>query len=442
MRPGYGMFQQQSVKLRMTPQLRKAITLLSLSTPELLEVVHQEMNENPVLEFAGNEWDAYNVTPKFFRGIGRTDHTYDPLLYIAANEVSLERHLKEQLGFVKKIQPTIRKMVIFMIGNLDNNGYLGTNLNEISDVYKVQLSQAERALRILQSFEPRGVGARNLRECLLLQVQALSDCFPLVSALIRSHLQDVADYRIHKLSTMLQVAAHEIQTAIDVIKGLNPRPGAAFHIEAVPYIIPEVIIEKTDDEQLVVLLHQATSSRLAVNGYYERMVKENSDNNEVTKFLSGKLHAAKFFLMCLEQRRRTIFRVTQAIVEEQVDFFWKGAAHLKPMTLKQIADKLGVHESTVSRATAGKYAQTPWGIYELKYFFPSGLHMDMGDAASSERVKVRIKEWITGENHDKPYSDQKLADHLRQEGIHISRRTVSKYREELGISSSVRRKRI
>ena len=176
------------------------------------------------------------------------------------------------MSFVKKIPPTIRKIVAFMIGNLDNNGYLVSSLNEISDVCKVDLAQAELALRILQGFEPVGVGARNLRECLLLQVQSLSECFPLVSLLIRSHLKDVADYRIHKLSTMLQVTAQEIQAAIDVIKGLNPRPGAAFHTEAIHYIIPEVIIEKAG-EQLVVLIHQAASPRLSVNGDYERMVE-------------------------------------------------------------------------------------------------------------------------------------------------------------------------
>lgn len=441
MRPGYGMFQQQAAKMRLTPQLRKAITILQLSTPELLEVVQQEMNDNPVLEFTGNEWDAYNATRKFPSAIGRNDQIYDPLQHAPSNEVSLERHLKEQLSFVKKIPPTIRKIVTFMIGNLDNNGYLVSSLNEISEVFKVDLAQAELALRILQGFEPVGVGARNLRECLLLQVQSLSECFPLVSLLIRNHLKDVADYRIHKLSTILQATAHEIQTAIDVIKGLNPRPGAAFHTEAVPYIIPDVIIEK-EGEQLVVLIHQAASPRLSVNSYYERMVKDGSDNKEATKFLFGKINSATFFLKCLEQRRKTIFRVAQAIVEEQTDFFLKGASHLKPMTLKCIADKLDVHESTVSRATAGKYAQTPWGIFELKHFFPSGLQMDLGDAASSERVKARLKEWIHGENHAKPYSDQKLAELMMKEGIQISRRTVTKYREELGISSSLRRKRI
>lgn len=441
MRPGYGMFQQQAAKMRLTPQLRKAITILQLSTPELLEVVQQEMNDNPVLEFTGNEWDAYKASPKFHSAAIRRDHIYDPIHHAVSNEVSLERHLKEQLGFVKKIQPSTRKMIVFMIGNLDNNGYLVPSLNEISEVFKIDLAQAELALRILQGFEPVGVGARNLRECLLLQVQSLSECFPLVSLLIRNHLKDVADYRIHKLSTILQVTAQEIQAAIDVIKGLNPRPGAAFHTETVPYIIPEVIIEKAG-EQLVVLIHQAASPRISVNGYYERMVKDSSDNNEAKKFLFGKLNSAMFFLKCLEQRRKTIFRVAQAIVEEQSEFFWKGASHLKPMTLKCIADKLDVHESTVSRATAGKYAQTPWGIFELKHFFPTGLQMDLGDAASSERVKARLKEWIHGENHAKPYSDQKLAELMMKEGIQISRRTVTKYREELGISSSLRRKRI
>jgi RNA polymerase sigma-54 factor len=441
LRPGYGMFQQQTAKMRITPQLRKAIMILKLSTPELLEVIQQEVTENPVLEIAENKGDAYNFTPTFFHGARRTDSNNDPLLHVALNEVSLERHLKEQLGFINKITPAIRHTVSFMIGNLDHNGYLRSSLSEISEVCKLELAQVERALRILQSFEPRGIGARDLRECLLVQVQSLADCFPLVSLLIKNHLNDIANYHLHKLSTLLQVSVQEIQAAIDVIKGLNPRPGAAFHIETVHYIIPEVIIEKAG-EQLVVLLYQAASSGLSVSGYYERMAIENSDNNELNRFLTGKLHAAKFFLKCLEQRRRTIFRVTQAIVEEQSDFFWHGNAHLKPMTLKQIAEKLSVHESTVSRATAGKYAQTPWGIYELKYFFPSGLQMDIGDSASSEHVKSRIKRWMSEENPRKPYSDQKLADLLKEEGISISRRTITKYREELGISSSVRRKRI
>ncbi|OCT13893.1 RNA polymerase sigma-54 factor [Paenibacillus pectinilyticus] len=433
------MFHIQAAKMRMTPQLRKAITILQLSTPELLEVVQQEIVDNPVLEFTRDDGAAYSVARPYQH---KRDPNYDYFLHVAAsNDVSLETHIKEQLHFVQQISPEMRQILHYMIGNLDHNGYLTVDLPEISKACNVTLTQAERALRILQSFEPLGIGARNIKECLLLQVQSLSESFPIMTILIQNHLQDVAQYRIHKLSTELQVSTQELRTAIDLIKGLNPRPGAAFHIEPVHYLIPEVIVEKAGD-QLVVLLHQAASSRLAINGHYERMAQNTNENAEASKFLTGKLHAARFFLKCLDQRRKAIHRVAQAIVEEQSDFFWHGAGHLKPMTLKHIADKLAVHESTVSRATAGKYAQTPWGIFELTYFFPAGLQMEIGETASSEHVKVRIKACISEENIEKPYSDQKLADLLRQEGIHISRRTVTKYREELGISSSVRRKRI
>lgn len=441
LRPGYGMFQQQAAKMRITPQLRKAITILKLSTPELMEVIQEEVTDNLVLEIAGNKGGANDLTPTFVHGNRNADSTYDPFLHLVLNEVSLERHLKEQLGFIKQISPSTRQAVLFMVGNLDRNGYLRSSLPEIAEMCGIEIAQVERALRILQSMDPRGVGARDLKECLLLQTQSLADGSPLVTVLIENHLKDIAGYHIHKLTTLLQASTQEIQAAIDVIRRLNPRPGAAFHIETVPYIIPEVIIERVG-EQFAVRLHLEASSRLTVNGFYERMAVLDSDNREVSKFLSSRLHAAKFFLKCLEQRRRTIFRVAQAIVEEQNDFFWQGIASLKPMTLKQIAEKLGIHESTVSRATAGKYAQTPWGIFELKYFFPSGLQMDIGDAASSEYVKSRIKMWISSENASKPHSDQNLADLMKGEGISISRRTITKYREELGISSSVRRKRI
>ncbi|BFT69628.1 RNA polymerase factor sigma-54 [Paenibacillus sp. P36] len=440
MRPGYGMFQQQSAKMRLTPQLRKAISILQLSLPELLEVVQQEMHENPVLEFASANERTVD-TPARPTRTRDGDTPYDPLHHAASNEVSLERHLKEQLFFMKKVPQDVRRIVIFMIGNVDGNGYLTSSISEISDVLKMERELVEQALTILQSFEPAGVGARNLRECLLLQVKSLAESFPLVAILIRNHLKDVADYHIHKLSQHLQASPQEIQAAVAVIKGLNPRPGAAFHTEDIHYILPEVIIEKSGD-RLVVFTHQAALPRLSMNGYYERLVKEGKDANEAARFLTGKFQSAMFFLRCLEQRRKTIYRVAQAIAEEQSEFFWKGTANLKPMTLKHIADKLGMHESTVSRATAGKYAQTPWGIFELKHFFPSGLPKDCGEAASSERVKARLKEWIRGENPAKPYSDQKLTVLLKQEGIQISRRTVTKYREELGISSSLRRKRI
>ena len=287
-----------------------------------------------------NEWGAYNgYRDQSSRGAGRSGQDYDPLHHAAWNDVSLERHLQEQLSFIRDIPPTVRRIIMFMIGNLDDKGYLGLSLDEIIGMLQAEPGQAELALKILQSFEPVGVGARDLRECLLLQVQSLPECSPVVSLLIDSHLKDVADYRIHKLSMLLQVSSTDIQAAIDVIKGLNPRPGAAFYTEEVHYVIPDVKIEQAG-EQFAVRIHDAASPRLSVNAYYERMAKDSREPGEARKFLHSKLHSALFFMKCLEQRRLTIFRVAQAIVEEQTEFFWKGASYLKPMTLRQIADKL------------------------------------------------------------------------------------------------------
>jgi RNA polymerase sigma-54 factor len=434
------MFQLQAANMHMTPQLRKAITMLQLSTPELLALVHQEFTENPLLELTGNEWDVAHPSSTPIRTPRRDQHDA-PVLDVISREITLEVHLKEQLSFAGKIPLPIHRIIVFMIGNLDANGLLVLSLPEICEACKADLDQAEQALRILQRFEPVGIAARDVKECLLLQLKALPRQDPLVSLLVQHHLQDVADYRTHKLSKLLQVTPHDLHDAIEVIKGLNPRPGAVFFQEAVSYLMPEVLIEVIGD-QLSVALYETTSANLSINRHYERMVTGGSGTDETTKYLTGRLRSAKFFLQCLEQRRKTIFRVAQAIAVEQSEFFWQGAAHLKPMTLKHIADQLGVHESTVSRATSGKYAQTPWGIFELKHFFPSGLQVDTGEATSSTQVKAFIQDWISRENQEKPLSDQKIVSLLKQAGIDVSRRTITKYREELGISSSIRRKRI
>jgi RNA polymerase sigma-54 factor len=433
MRPNYGLFQQQAANMSMTPQLRQAIRILQLPTPDLLDYIQLELYENPMLDFSQNGWDV--------RKAGSTrNEDHDPLQFAVSNELSLERHLKEQLSFVANIPQSIHRIILFMIRNLDQNGYLIPSLQEISGFYRVQLEQVEFALKILQGFEPTGVAARNLRECLLLQVRQRSDFPPLVPILLQNHLEDVADFHVHKLSATLQVSSQDVRTAIDAIKELNPRPGAAFRSEEIRYILPDVIIQEAGG-QFVVMIRDAAAPHLTVNPEYERMMKQSEPNHEVRSFLAEKLQSAMFLRKCIEQRRRTMLRVTRAIVEEQIEFFRKGTLYLKPMTLKQIADTLNVHESTVSRSTAGKYAQTPWGVFELKYFFPSGLPTELGDLASSERVKIRLKQLVSGENERKPYSDQQLSKLLLQEGIQVSRRTVSKYREELAIPSSVRRKR-
>ncbi|UUZ81155.1 RNA polymerase factor sigma-54 [Paenibacillus sp. P26] len=446
MNPGYGMFQQQAARMRMTPQLRQAVRLLQLSTPELLDYVRQELQENPVLEVAGETLELYgpDVGMQPFlssRAAGGPDPDYDPLQQAAWNDESLERYLKEQLSFMTSVPRRLRPIVTYMIGNLNACGYLEPALEEIAEALQTGPGEAEQALAVLQSLEPAGIGARNLRECLLLQIRQLPDCPPLVPVLVEEHLEELARLPVARLAARLQASPQETQAAADVIKGLNPRPGAAFHPGEVKYILPDVIIEKSGD-RFAVTVNDAAAPRLSVNGQYARMVRENGAGRyNDFKPLRDKLNSALFFVRCMEQRRETLLRVTRVIVEEQVEFFRNGISCLKPMNLSTVADRLGLHESTVSRATSGKYAQTPWGVFELTFFFPSGLQKGLGEAASAESVKARIKEWVGLENNAKPYSDQAIAELLSGEGIRISRRTVTKYREELGIPSSVRRRR-
>ncbi|WNR45476.1 RNA polymerase factor sigma-54 [Paenibacillus roseipurpureus] len=430
MSQGYRLFQQQSTKLQLSPQLRQAITLLQLSTPDMLQAIQQEVEGNPLLEYE--------------KGYGRTaEAEFNPHYNVVSNKMTLERHLKEQLLFTPELSVDVRRILSFLIGNLDANGYLTISMPDAANYLRVTQAGCEEALRVLQGLEPAGIGARNLQECLLLQIQRTtsSEGGSLMEELVRHHLPDISRNRLTAVSVKLQVPLSELQAAVMDIKRLNPRPAASYHTETVPYILPEVVFVKQGD-RYAAYTYEAAWPRLTLNTTYERMARERNGSAEATTFVQSKLYAARFFLRSLEQRRQTILRVAQCMAEEQHEFFMKGAASQKPMTLKIIADQLGLHESTVSRATSGKYAQTPWGIRELKSFFSSSLSTEQGDAASSAAVKALLKTWIGKEKHDQPYSDQKLADLLAQSGISISRRTVAKYREELRIPSSQLRKRI
>lgn len=430
---GYGLHQQQTTKIHMTPQLRQAIRILQLSTPELMELVREEFQDNPILELPENASDCYSLS----RGIGSNTG-----IHATGDHLSLETHLKQQLSFTENNIPhSLKRIIVYMIGNLDGNGYLELSLGQIADSLQLDLDEAEKALSILQGFDPAGVAARNLKECLLLQANKLPNCPPLLTVLISNHLEDVANYRIPKLAKALAVSEQEIKDAIKRIKCFNPRPGAAFQSSEIRYIVPDVIIRRAG-ERFVVSIQDAALPRLTINANYEQMAKVDECAAEASHFIREKMNSAVFLLKCLEQRRLTLLRVAQAIVEEQAEFFRRGVAYLKPMVLRQIADKLSIHESTVSRATSGKYAQTPWGVFELTFFFPSGFNIDGQASASSERVKERIREWVSIEDKSSPLSDQKLADNLLAEGIEISRRTVAKYREQLGIGSSVKRKEV
>ncbi|TJY41076.1 RNA polymerase factor sigma-54 [Cohnella pontilimi] len=431
-----GMFLRQNTKMHMTPKLRQAIRILQLSAPELWAYVRQELEENPVLEAIDVRWDMMS-------GAGGArisrDRGLDTLDFAVDRRMTLERHLTEQLRLMKPPSAAIERIVRYIIGNLDTNGYLELPLQDLASTLQAAEEDAEAALRIVQSLEPAGVGARDLKECLLLQLQDLPKIPPLAPRLIHDFLDDIGGYRIHKISKQLGVPRHDVEDAIRVIKKLNPRPGSSYYVDEVKYIVPDVIVEKAGD-RFVVSIPDATVPRLEIHPQYERLAEECGKEVSARKFLSAKYRSAAFLIKCIEQRRLTLFRVTEAIVEEQDAFFREGPSRLKPMNLRDIADKLNLHESTVSRATSGKYAQTPWGLFELTYFFPAGYNRGLIDEASAESVKEKIRTWVAGEDAAQPYSDQQLADLLQEEGIPVSRRTVMKYREQLGILSSVRRR--
>ncbi|GAB7386663.1 RNA polymerase factor sigma-54 [Bacillaceae bacterium] len=469
MQMGFGLYQEQTQKLVMTPELRQAITILQYSAQDLLGYLQQQMNENPLLEMSGgaeiaSRQDIVDVPPpgdprkehpeidweEYFRNrfTGESVSTYRSdesgfqiLDHLSSPGKTLEQHLTEQLGLVKGLSPETKKIVKYLIGNLDEKGYLDVELEDIARWLGCSRQAVEEALRTLQTFDPPGVGARDLKECLLLQLRQAEVCDPVVERIIADHLTDLAENRFQRIADALRVTVQEIQAAADMIRTLNPRPGAAFYTHPPRFIVPEVFVEKVEGEY-VVLVNENATPKLTINPYYKRLLSEKrQENRQVTEYIHKKMNSALWLVRSIEQRRMTIYKVTQAIVELQRDFFDKGVSYLRPMTLKEVAERVGLAESTISRATNNKYVQTPRGLFELKYFFTTGLTTESGNLASAESVKKRLKELVDGEDKKRPLSDQKIAELLKKDGIIISRRTVAKYREELGILSSAKRKR-
>jgi RNA polymerase sigma-54 factor len=465
MQMGFGLYQQQTLKMVMTPELRQAITILQYSATDLVDFLQQQANENPVLDITESDknylresaevdqvaaakpeidWLEYarvratRDTTYSSGGHGRSD--VHPLDFVHADDLTLERHLWEQIAIMKNLSMLERKMLRFLIGNLNESGYLTIEASEAAAILNVPLEQMEEMITFLQGLDPIGVGARNLVECLHLQVQARPDASELVYDIVLHHLEDIAERRLQKIASACRVTVQSVQEASDYIKRLNPRPGGRFGGSSPRFITPDVTVEKVEDEYVVIVTDSMTPN-LSINRFYRQMLQD-GEQAGAQRYIQEKLNSAMWLIKSIEQRRMTLYKVTQAIVEEQQAFFKSGITCLKPMTLKDIAQKVDLHESTISRATSNKYVQTPRGLFELKYFFTNGLNRsDGGDAASALSVKKKIKEMIDGEDKSKPLSDQKIMDVLVADGTQISRRTVAKYREELGIVGSSKRKR-
>jgi RNA polymerase sigma-54 factor len=455
MHMGFGLHQEQVQKLVLTPELRQAITILQYSAQDLVSFLENEMQSNPIVEwdeagldFETEKWDWSEIAKLQGNTKGeyvryRSEEQRNWTEQQSRIGISLSEHLLEQLLLVS-CDTNIRKVATYIIYSLDENGYLKLDAAEIAALCGVSTEQVEQAIELVQSFEPTGVGARTLQECLLLQLYQKKgidmETMNLLEVFISNHLQDLADGKWSRIAQALQVSPQTVQTLADLIKTLDPKPGRWYSNVRPMYVIPDVTVERVSG-QYVVIVNDRLVPHIRINDTYRKLI--NSDTQEAKEFVTKKLTSALSLIKSLEQRRQTMYKVTTAIVEYQRDFFDYGITHLKPLTMKQVAEQVGLHESTVSRAVNDKYVQTPRGIFELKFFFSSGVSRWDGEGASSaESIKAQIRKLIASENPLKPYSDQKLADLLERNGVRISRRTVTKYREEIGIPSTNQRKRI
>lgn len=345
-----------------------------------------------------------------------------------------------QLQFAP-IKHNCRNIGRYIIESLDENGYMTLSVEEISKELGVSQDRVRIVLEAIQCFEPAGVGARNLKECLLIQLAIQGNDNELIREVVNNHLEDIAGNRLNNIAKALNVTTKEIQEAGDLIKGLEPKPGRQFSSSSeTRYIVPDVTVEKIDGEYIVTV-NESSAPKLNISPYYQRMLIDSDKESNISKFLTGRLNSALWLIKSIEQRRQTIYNVVSAVVKYQIDFFEEGPKHLRTLTLKQIADEVGIHESTVSRSINGKYMQSPRGIFEIKYFFTSGVSGNSGEGIASESIKTFIREIVENEDPKAPLSDQLMVEILGERGIDISRRTVAKYRDEMNLPSSSKRKR-
>lgn len=461
MRMGFNLQLEQSQKLIMTPQLQQAIQILQFTSLELEKYINEQLERNPVLEETVEKereeildtkseqdkikeinWKEYIED---FNNYEYTKGSYynDENEFNYENIVSRETTLQEHLSFqyhLTLLDKKYLKIGEYIINSIDDRGYFTGTVKEVADYFKEEESTIENILQIIQTFDPPGVGARTLEECLLIQLRSLEIKDEKIYTLVENHLLDIASNKYPYIAKQLGITVGEVQEYCDFIKTLEPKPGRRFASNQNRYITPDIVVKKIGNEY-VILNNDYSSPRLIIRDDYKKMITSGDENSDVNKFLNDQFNSAAWLIKSIEQRKQTIYKVCEVIIKKQIGFFEKGKKHLKPMTLKEIADEIEVHESTVSRATNGKYVETPLGTFELKYFFSSGVEGNFGEGISSESIKSFIQDIINEEDPKKPLSDDKIVNKLKTKGINISRRTVAKYRDDMGILSSQRRKR-
>lgn len=455
MKIGYELTIEQTQKLSMTPELIQAIQILQYNNQELNEYIDKELLENPILESeypkeSDTEIDIDSLRDQLIQADENVEAYKQWETYSTSDEYSYENFvafnytltefLIEQLHF-SSLKGQDAEIGRYIIENIDDNGYLSMSLEEICSVLEVDLESCERVLDTIHTFEPSGVGARNLNESLIIQLASLGELTDEIEFIISNRLKDLADNKYALISKEMGISISEVQGIADMIKKLEPKPGRSFDSDnSIKYILPDIYVEDVNGEYIV-SANDGSTPNLHISSYYNSLIEEAKSDKELSGYLNNRFNSAMWLMKSIEQRKKTIFNVASAIVQYQNDFFSKGERYLKPLTLKQIAETVGVHESTVSRAINGKYMQCPRGVFELKYFFTGGILNEDGSGVSSNSIKSMIKEFVEGEDDKKPLSDSKISELLHEKGIDISRRTVAKYRDDIGILPSSKRRR-
>ena len=470
---GPGMHQTQNLSLQqvLAPQLQQSLLILQAPLLELRNLVQQEMETNPVLEELADapnpdapaesetppaddnfkeefdklakldeEWRDYMAQSSSYSGRSQEAEEKRQFFFDSIpTQETLQQHLMGQLN-QNALDADDRKTAELIIGNIDDNGFLQTTPEEMALNTGIPQEDFENMLMLIQSFHPPGVGARDLRECLLIQLKREGRQSSLEYKIVADHMQDLGKRRFPEIARRIGISVEQVQKCANNIAQLDPRPGAIFAEAPQNYVLPDVTVEKINGTYQVILNGEQIP-HLRISNTYKDIMAQDGNGSEVKDYIRDKIRSGKFLIKSIHQRQQTISNIAHEIVKRQLDFFDKGSAFLKPMTMVQIADAVGVHETTVSRAISGKYMSTPQGVFEMKYFFTPGYQTATGESMSNTSVKEAILDLVKNEEGGAPLSDKEIVEILSKRGIPIARRTVAKYRTELNILPSNMRRR-
>jgi RNA polymerase sigma-54 factor len=484
---GFQQVQKQTQSLVLAPQLRQSLKILQVAALDLRNVILEELQSNPTLEELpmdgisieapdydkenpqkeketvddysssrdelefGTSYETFSKMQEDYRdyiaeengsfGYSSEDeekrkHFFDSI----TSDDSLQENLMRQAELIDAT-PEILKALEYLIGSLNDSGFLSSSISDISLMAGLPLKTVQEAQRIMKRLDPPGIGSSDLKDCLMTQLELAGHKNSLAYDIIKKYFELLLRRRIPELSRRTGCSPEEIQDAIETISHLDPAPGRKFSDDSNRIVVPDVTVEEDENGEWIITLNNDFIPRLRINPAYKEMIAKGALKKKEKDYVQDKVRSSKFLISSIEQRQQTIERITRQLLTFQEDFFREGPSKLKPLTMNKVAEQVGVHETTVSRAIANKYIRTPHGVFDFKYFFTTGYQSEDGAAMSNTSVKERIAKIIEGENTLKPYSDQKIVDILKEEGVKIARRTVAKYREEMGILPTNLRRR-